>query len=37
MCPDLHRLTHQVNLLDHHIRQVRQENRDSIMIVTRRT
>jgi hypothetical protein len=37
MRPDLHRSTDQVNLLDHHIPQVWQENRDSTMIITRRT
>jgi hypothetical protein len=36
MRPDLHRPTDQVNLIDHHIGQVRQENRDPIMIITRR-
>jgi hypothetical protein len=34
MRPDLHRSTDQVNLLDHHIRQVWQEDRDSIMNIT---
>jgi hypothetical protein len=37
MRPDPHRLTDLVESLDHHISQVRQENPDSIMIITPRT
>ncbi len=37
MRPDPHRLTELLESLDHHIGQVRQENPDSIMIITPRT
>jgi hypothetical protein len=37
MRPDLHRPTDLIDPLDHHIRQVRQENPNNIMIITPRT